>query len=139
MEFIFIYGENTHYMCDDIPEFVKNVAGIFSEFDINLSSSKEAIVSRLIKGHNEETVLKNIKVYNSCCGDIFLTENGQSLLVPALEKRYEKVVLYLLKKGYSLNFSQKDWQHSRMYPEDVPIIAIGFEMMDVLKYCIEVR
>ena len=139
MEFIFIYGENRNYMCDDIPEFLKNIAGIFSDFGINLASSKDAIVSRLIKGQNEETVLKNIKVYNSCGGDIFLTQNGQSLLVPALERRYEKVVLYLLKKGYSLNFSQKDWQHARMYPEDVPTVAIGFKMMDVLKYCIEVR
>lgn len=141
LEFLFSYSEQGYYLTEKYPEFVRAVADIFLEYGFDFSKIKLDLMSKIIIGENESHILENLKFFNSNGGDIYSVSEGAVLANLFIGKK-EKIILYLLKKGYSLKFTKEDWvriNFNGSYPQDVQTAAIMFKMFDVLKYCVETR
>ena len=139
LEFLFLYSEGERNLCNSLSKFTKDVANMFFKYGIVLTKKKN-LMEEFLYGENEDTIVSNLKLYNSVGGDLNINE--EKVLVNAIRHRQENVILYLLKKGYSLNFQKKNWVHTSRgptYPQDVQTAAIMYGMINVLKYCVEER
>ena len=140
MEFLFLYSEGGRNLCNSLPKFTKDVANLFSEYGIVLTK-KINFMREFFTITRENIILDNLKLYASLGGDLYDVNEGL-VLANAIKNRQSKLVIYLLKKGYSLRFKKNNWVHTLRghgYPQDVQTAAILYGLIDVLKYCVETR